>query len=65
MIRYTKTERGNIGFHAIPYWIDSGEKLQTEAELGQKLSGGCTRQAELDAKFLWKFADVGTKVWVL
>lgn len=65
MIRYTETERGHIGFHAIPYWKDSGEHLQTEDELGQKLSGGCQRQAYLDAQFLWQFADVGTKVHVL
>jgi hypothetical protein len=65
MIRYTETERGHIGFHAIPYWKASGEHLQTEEELGQKLSGGCTRQAYLDAQFLWQFADVGTKVHVL
>lgn len=65
MIRYLETERGHIGFHAIPYWKDSGEHLQTEAELGQKLSGGCQRQAFLDAQFLWQFADVGTTVVVL
>lgn len=65
MIRYTKTERGHIGFHAIPNWRDSGEFLQTEDELGQKLSGGCTRQALLDAQFLWQFADEGTKVIVI
>jgi hypothetical protein len=65
MIRYTETERGHIGFHAIPSWKDTGEKLQTEDELGQKLSGGCTRQALLDAQFLWEFADVGTSVLVL
>ena len=65
MIRYTQTERGHIGFHAIPSWRDSGEKLQTIEELGQRLSGGCTRQAIEDAEFLWTFADVGTKVLVL
>lgn len=65
MIRYTQTERGHIGFHAIPSWRDTGEKLQTEDELGQKLSGGCTRQALLDAQFLWEFADVGIRVIVL
>lgn len=65
MIRYTETERGHIGFHAIPYWNETGEHLQTEDELGEKLSGGCTRQAFLDAQFLWQFADVGTKVHVL
>jgi peptidoglycan hydrolase-like protein with peptidoglycan-binding domain len=65
MIRYTQTERGHIGFHAIPSWRDSGEKLQTVEEWGQRLSGGCTRQALQDAEFLWTFADVGTKVLVL
>jgi hypothetical protein len=65
MVRYTETERGHIGFHAIPSWNDTGEMLQTEEELGQKLSGGCTRQALLDAQFMWAFADVGTTVIVL
>lgn len=65
MIRYTQTERGHIGFHAIPNWRDTGEKLQTVDELGLKLSGGCTRQALLDAQFLWEFAEVGTKVVVI
>ncbi|MAT04675.1 MAG: hypothetical protein CL424_06500 [Acidimicrobiaceae bacterium] len=65
MVRYTETERGHIGFHAIPSWNDTGEALQTEEELGQKLSGGCTRQALLDAQFMWAFADVGTTVVVL
>jgi len=65
MIRYTQTDRGHIGFHAIPSWRDSGEMLQTTDELGQRLSGGCTRQALQDAEFLWTFADVGTRVLVL
>lgn len=65
MVRYTQTERGHIGFHAIPSWNDTGEALQTEDELGQKLSGGCTRQALLDAQFMYEFADVGTTVIVL
>lgn len=65
MIRYTQTERGHIGFHAIPNWRATGEMLQTVDELGQKLSGGCTRQALEDAQFLWEFADVGTKVVVI
>ena len=65
MIRYTQTERGHIGFHAIPSWRDSGEMLQTIDELGERLSGGCTRQALQDAEFLWTFADVGTRVLVL
>lgn len=65
MIRYLQTERGHIGFHAIPSWRDTGEALQTVDELGQKLSGGCQRQAIEDALFLWEFAPEGTKVIVL
>lgn len=65
MIRYTKTERGHIGFHAIPSWRDTGDLLQTDDELGQKLSGGCTRQALLDAQFLWEFAGEGTTIIVI
>jgi hypothetical protein len=64
MIRYLDTERGAIGFHAIPLYKSNGLPYQTEAELGQKLSGGCQRQANLDAEFLWGFATEGTRVIV-
>jgi peptidoglycan hydrolase-like protein with peptidoglycan-binding domain len=64
MIRYLDTVRGAIGFHAIPLRISDGQPYQTEAELGQKLSGGCQRQANLDAEFLWGFATEGTTVIV-
>jgi peptidoglycan hydrolase-like protein with peptidoglycan-binding domain len=64
MIRYIDTERGAIGFHGIPTHIDDGSAYQTDAELGQKLSGGCQRQSNLDAAFLWGFAQVGTTVIV-
>jgi peptidoglycan hydrolase-like protein with peptidoglycan-binding domain len=65
MMRWYKTEIGYLGFHAIPIHRDDGTRYQTEAELGTRLSGGCQRQAELDAKFLWDFAPVGTTVVVL
>jgi hypothetical protein len=32
--------------------------------LGTRLSGGCTRQADLDADFMWDFAQIGTTVIV-
>ncbi|MEL6893344.1 MAG: L,D-transpeptidase family protein, partial [Actinomycetota bacterium] len=38
MIRYQKTERGNIGFHGIPTKVDTGESYQTTDELGTRLS---------------------------
>jgi peptidoglycan hydrolase-like protein with peptidoglycan-binding domain len=65
MIRWYQTEIGYLGFHAIPIHRDDGTRYQTEAELGTRLSGGCQRQAELDARFLWDFAPVGTTVVVL
>jgi peptidoglycan hydrolase-like protein with peptidoglycan-binding domain len=65
MIRWLKTERGAIGFHAIPRSVADGSKYQTEDELGQRLSGGCQRQADRDAAFLWDFAPVGTTVVVI
>jgi lipoprotein-anchoring transpeptidase ErfK/SrfK len=65
MIRWYETDIGHLGFHAIPIRRDDGSRYQTEAELGTRLSGGCQRQAELDAQFLWQFAPVGTAVVVV
>jgi hypothetical protein len=64
MIRWLKTERGAIGFHGIPTKVSTGEVYQTSDELGTRLSGGCQRQHNLDAAFLWGFAPVGTPVIV-
>jgi hypothetical protein len=64
MIRYQKTSIGAIGFHAIPIHRSDGTDYMTEAELGTRLSGGCQRQSNPDARFLWAFATVGTKVVV-
>ena len=65
MVRYQKTVLGNIGFHGIPIHVSDGTVYQTEAELGQRLSGGCQRQANRDADFVWAFADIGTTVVVI
>jgi peptidoglycan hydrolase-like protein with peptidoglycan-binding domain len=64
MIRYYQTKIGHIGFHAIPLKVSDRSAYQTEAQLGTRLSGGCQRQANLDAAFLWDFAQVGTTVVV-
>ncbi|MFT4656525.1 MAG: peptidoglycan hydrolase-like protein with peptidoglycan-binding domain [Candidatus Aldehydirespiratoraceae bacterium] len=64
MIRWLKTERGAIGFHGIPTKVSTGEVYQTSDELGTRLSGGCQRQHNLDAAFLWGFAPIGTPVIV-
>ena len=65
MIRYLQTDIGHIGFHGIPVEIETGKPYQTDAELGTPLSGGCQRQADLDAAFLWAWADIGTTVVVI
>ena len=64
MIRYQQTAIGHIGFHAIPLHVSDNSPYQTTDELGTRLSGGCQRQHNLDAAFLWSFADVGTTVVV-
>lgn len=65
MIRWLRTDIGHIGFHAIPLHREDDLPYQTEDELGQRLSGGCQRQANADAAFMWDFAQVGTKVVVV
>ena len=65
MVRWLKTQKGAIGFHGIPIHVEDGSAYMTEDELGQRLSGGCQRQANLDADFTWDFADIGTPVVVL
>jgi peptidoglycan hydrolase-like protein with peptidoglycan-binding domain len=65
MVRWLKTQKGAIGFHSIPLHVEDRSPYQTEAELGQRLSGGCQRQAVADADFLWEWADIGTKVVVI
>lgn len=65
MVRYQKTDIGAIGFHAIPIHVNDNTPYMTEAEMGQRLSGGCQRQSNRDAKFMWDFADVGTTVVVI
>ena len=64
MVRFTHGNSAAIGFHSIP--VDArGRRLQTLNELGTPQSHGCIRQRRLDAKALWRFADVGTAVVVV
>jgi hypothetical protein len=65
MVRYQKTDRGNIGFHQIPIKKADGSTYQTIDQLGDRLSGGCQRQHPLDAQFMWYFSNVGTTVVVV
>ncbi len=63
MVRFaTGGNGGNIGFHDIPYQY--GSPVQSIAQLGQALSGGCVRQAVDDAIWMWNWADIGTVVVV-
>ncbi len=62
MVRFAHGRRAAIGFHDIP--VKDGKPLQTRADLGAPQSHGCVRQARPDARALWYFAIVGTKVVV-
>jgi len=61
-VRFTRGANAAIGFHTIP--TKFGRALQTRRQLGTPQSHGCIRQALPDAKKLWAFAPVGTKVVV-
>ena len=61
-VRFTRGANAAIGFHSIP--TKDGRPLQTAAQLGTPQIHGCIRQALPDAKALWDFAPVGTKVVV-
>jgi hypothetical protein len=63
MVRFAHGENAAIGFHDVPRDPD-GSLVQTKAELGEPQSAGCIRQWSDDAKALWNFADVDTKVVV-
>lgn len=65
MVRWLKTDIGAIGFHALPIRRSDNTPYQTDFELGTRLSGGCQRQANLDADFTWEFAQIGTPVIVI
>jgi len=63
MVRFAHGPLGdNIGFHEIPK--RDGVPIESDAQLGQALSGGCVRQATADAMFMWDFAGIGTTVVV-
>jgi hypothetical protein len=64
MVRFAIGQYGGaIGFHQIP--LLNGVPMQTEAQLGQPLSGGCVRQSHADAVLVWNWAPIGTLVVVV
>jgi lipoprotein-anchoring transpeptidase ErfK/SrfK len=64
MVRFTQGENYAIGFHDIPAYAD-GSLAQSRSDLGTPMSAGCIRQWEPDAKAMWRFAAIGTKVVVV
>lgn len=63
MVRFAHGQHAAIGFHDIP--VLHGERVQSRDALGSPRSHGCIRQWRPDARALWRFAPVGTKVVVL
>ncbi len=63
MVRFTHGDNAAIGFHDIP--VLDGDRVQSRADLGTPQSHGCIRQWRPDARALWDFAPVGTKVVVV
>lgn len=66
MVRFAHGVTGAaIGFHSIPRW-ENGAPLQTDASLGLALGrGGCIRQTMDNAKFLYRWTDIGDRVVVV
>ncbi|MDG2261654.1 MAG: L,D-transpeptidase [Actinomycetota bacterium] len=64
MVRFAYGKRLSIGFHSIPKY-GNGVPMQTPEQLGTYQSGGCVRQHIDQAKFLYDWTDIGTKVIVV
>jgi hypothetical protein len=65
MVRFAHGHRADIGFHTIPRY-PSGKKMQRLSSLGRPVGrGGCPHSADEDARFLYRWASVGTKVVVV
>jgi hypothetical protein len=66
MVRFAHGNELNIGFHDIPRVMGTGMPIQAAAELGAPIGhGGCVRQRTVDATWLYRWATVGTPVYVL
>ncbi len=63
MVRFTTGDHSPIGFHDVPAYED-GMLAQSRTQLGTPTSAGCIRQWISDARALWDFAPVGTRVVV-
>jgi len=64
MVRFAHGRTTAIGFHDIPK--RNGRPIQTVRSLGQPLGhGGCVRAATPNAKWLYGWAGIGTRVYVV
>ena len=64
MVRFVYGNTRWIGFHSIP--VDrSGNLIQPLSKLGTPTSSGCIRQARENARSLYRFAEIGTRVVVV
>jgi L,D-transpeptidase catalytic domain len=63
MVRFAHGPHAAIGFHDIP--VLHGKRVQSRGDLGSPASHGCIRQWRPDARALWRFAPVGTRVVVV
>ncbi|MGH3360146.1 MAG: L,D-transpeptidase [Nocardioidaceae bacterium] len=62
-VRFAEGRQAAIGFHDIP--VDqSGQRIQSFDELGTPQSAGCIRQRRSDARTMWRFAGIDTRVVV-
>ena len=61
-VRFAHGRTAAIGFHDIP--VGPAGPVQAPAQLGTPQSHGCIRQHPRDARALWRFAPLGTRVVV-
>lgn len=63
MVRFASGDHAAIGFHDIPARSD-GRLVESRSQLGTPASSGCIRQWITDARALWEFSRVDTRVVV-
>ncbi len=62
-VGFTFGNTTDVGFHGIP--LQSGKQIQSDSQLGTYRSSGCVRENQSDARRLWDWAPMGTKVVVI
>ncbi len=62
-VRFTQGRNAPIGFHSVTA-DKQGQLVYAREDLGTARTPGCVEQWRNDAKALWQFAPVGTKVMV-